>query len=861
MKKLETTLLLLVLAITLFADEYENYTYKLTQSNSSFEIWTTTPANKIRKSDAVPSEIGSEIKVYCAKNEFEPFQVIIKPTSNANISISMGDFGNGITTEINRVDYISLAQASDGLGTTGDFPDPLFPVANPTSASLNANENRAFWITVYVPNSVKGAANYTANLTIGDITIPVELHVFNFTISETPHVKSQMNFSHEKLLKKYGVSGTGDKYWKYVNNMKQYFIDHRLTPKSVLWSGGITGSGAKPYIDYDCNGTLTDNDGIWGFEKPAERFLDGTGLMSGKFSSSFNNGAGFPSFMAATFKTNNPEEEQRPSSFCGTSRGGTWWNANSIYNKKWFQYISGLQNYLTSKGYIDKAYYYFANEPGDQDDYDAIAWYSQKLKQAAPNLKLMVSEEPKPEIYAHSTYNAKIDIWMPVLNLYDPEVSWQRDAQNEDTWIYFLHGTKPPYFNPITLDHQGVEAKFAGWFLWKYRIRGLGYYSTNNWGKNPWTNPSGYGQNGNKFLLYPPSKDNSNITYGSNGHRFVPSIRFELIRDGLEDYEYLYTLAGNQQPQVNIPNAADTQADKIISGLTSYTRDPEFMYNLRRLIGLKNGGEIATIPDITPNAGHWRSEGNPSNYYINFQDPTGQPNTTSTQTIKGKTYKFFNFDNKDYLQIGCNNYDEELGYGWYAPTDVHWQMKYDQWFDNGNELQKSQIYSDWGRKASFEFDLPNGDYNVTVGIGHRKTYKKQNIKVEGVVFYNNASTSNSCLTKTFPVSIRDKKLTLEMGDGKEYTMLNYIDIETRISTGNNTLEESKDKVIISPNPTAGVLFIETQKEQTAEIFSLQGKVLQVVALKAGKNRVDVSSLSSGVYIIKVDNQSVKLMKK
>ncbi|MCP4106392.1 MAG: hypothetical protein GY749_12765 [Desulfobacteraceae bacterium] len=51
-----------------------------------------------------------------------------------------------------------------------------------------------------------------------------------------------------------------------------------------------------------------------------------------------------------------------------------------------------------SLGYIDKAYCYFANEPQNQTDYNAVAWYSKELKKAAPNLKLMVSEEPKPDI-------------------------------------------------------------------------------------------------------------------------------------------------------------------------------------------------------------------------------------------------------------------------------------------------------------------------------------------------------------------------------------------------------------------------------------------------------------------------------
>jgi hypothetical protein len=219
----------------------------------------------------------------------------------------------------------------------------------------------------------------------------------------------------------------------------------------------------------------------------------------------------------------------------------------------------------------------------------------------------MVSEEPKSEIYHHSDYVAsgQVDIWLPVLNNYDPAISHDRKQNHgEDTWIYFLHGTRPPYFNPITLDHPGIESKFTGWFLWKYRIPGIAYYSLNNWGQNPWTDPMNSKHNGDLFMLYPPSEINTPIAYGSNNHRFVPSIRFDLMRDSLEDYEYLYVLNGNAQPQVDVFNAPDTHVDKIIKGVASYTRDSEFMYNLRRFIGLYVGGEIASIPDITPPLEH-----------------------------------------------------------------------------------------------------------------------------------------------------------------------------------------------------------------------------------------------------------------
>ncbi|NVN89710.1 MAG: DUF4091 domain-containing protein [Desulfuromonadales bacterium] len=784
-----------------FAADYESYTHRLSQSTASYVFWTTTPSERIFKDSAAPTSSSSGIKVYAAKNEFEPFQLVVKPTSSGAVTLNMGDFGSGIRTELFQVKYVNVISATDALGKTGPYPDPLWPLENGSTVALTAGENTAFWFSVSVPPSVS-AGDYTANLTIGGIPVPVTLHVFNFQIPVELHVESKTNYSDNRILTKYGVIGTGANYWLYVDKIKQFFIDHRLTPRNTLWSGGLTTDYAAPYISYDCNGTLTDKDGIWGFDKPAERYLAGSGLMNGTFSQLFNDGTGFPSFQVATFHDNDSSADQRPPSFCGQTRSSADWytgnNPNSDYNKKWWQYITTVQNYLRDRGYLSRAYYYFANEPQDQADYDAVAWYTRWLKSAAPDLKLMVSENPRPEIFTNTNYIAdkQVDIWVPVLNEYNPTISHERETNHgEVSWIYFLYGTRPPYFNPITLDHPGIESKFTGWFLWKYRVKGIAYYQLNDWSLNPWTaDPrAGTAQNGDTFMLYPPSPSgDGSITYGTNNHRLVPSIRYELMRDSLEDYEYLYLLNGGSQPLVDLANPADTQADKVITSTTSYTRDSEFIYNLRRLIGAKLGGEIATIPDIHPPPSHPRSQGFPGTYYINFQDPTGSPATTSTQTdvITGAVYRFYSYNSRNYFQIGTANYDQAAGYGWYAPPEVHWMTTY---LSSGpNPLQRSIIYSDYGRRATFEFDLPNGTYNVTASVGWQGgTYTHNFIEIEGVSFVNDEATTPAApyIVRSKQVTINDGKLTMVMGApiNNEYTMLNYLEIESTTRTLTCTL--------------------------------------------------------------------------
>ncbi|KAL9657047.1 hypothetical protein ABK040_002673 [Willaertia magna] len=650
--------------------QLETFTYKVTtqpSSSSLFTIWTAPPSQKILLNKAPPTTINSIIKVYIAKNEYEPVQIIIRPNSGiTTLQVSKPVFSNNndIQSELYQVSFINLATASDSLGMSGMFPDPLTPISDSfTLNNLNANQNYIFWINLRTLNT-SNAGDFTAPFTITvnnqNYIIPIQVHVFNFAIPQQHHIDTQMNLDHQTILSKYGVTGTGTEYWKYVNMIKQWMFDHRLTPNSPLWSGGLTGKGASPYIDYDCNtGKFSDPYGQWGFIDNVNKYLKGNSME-------FNNasGVGFSSFMFAGLIDNSCSVDQRTSTFCSISRSSTngdWVQGNnptSTFNTKWWKYMKDIQDYLQSLNLLEISYYYPFNEPQNANDYDAVAWYSQNIKANAPKLRLMCSEEPKPEIYANTKYpNAKIDIWIPVLSNFNPTISWQRESKfNEQSWIYFLDSTKPPYFNPITIDHQGVESLVLGWFLWKYRIRGVAYYAFNSWSQNPYTSPSLYGQNGNLFMQYPPSINNQPISYGSNNHRFVPSIRLELMRDSLEMYEYLYLLNGGKPQVYKYDSIVDTLVDMVVQSTTGYSRSDDFYYNLRKVIGMKLGGEITTIPldQLVPPVPHPRALMIGSNFSINFQQVDGPP-SVSPLVINGK----------EYIKIGWNVYSDSNGYGWY----------------------------------------------------------------------------------------------------------------------------------------------------------------------------------------------------
>ncbi len=158
-------------------------------------------------------------------------------------------------------------------------------------------------------------------------------------------------------------------------------------------------------------------------------------------------------------------------------------------------------------------------------------------------------------------------------------------------------------------------------------------------------------------------------------------------------------------------------------------------------------------------------------YYINFQDPKGEP-ATDPLVVDGHTW----------AKIGWDAYDPKLGQGWAGPHLGDPAVMLYKYFPNAkvNELQKSVIYNDYGRVDTFTWDIENGSYKVTVSIGFDTgTYPKNKVVIEGQPLFDSVEINPTTpyLVKSIVVSIKDGNVTMEAGQKNEFTMLNWMSIE------------------------------------------------------------------------------------
>jgi hypothetical protein len=128
------------------------------------------------------------------------------------------------------------------------------------------------------------------------------------------------------------------------------------------------------------------------------------------------------------------------------------------------------------------------------------------------------------------------------------------------------------------VDATPVRNRVFQWMAWLYNIHGELYYATDIWpGGNPWQSLYFVGGNGDGSLFYPGSTD----IIGGTTPIPIASIRLKLIRDGMEDYEYLnlLTAAGHSE-------LASVAAHSFITNAYTFNNDPAALSNARQQMGI-----------------------------------------------------------------------------------------------------------------------------------------------------------------------------------------------------------------------------------------------------------------------------------
>ena len=263
--------------------------------------------------------------------------------------------------------------------------------------------------------------------------------------------------------------------------------------------------------------------------------------------------------------------------------------------------VGRMVEHLREKGWLAKAYSYWYDEPGEED-YPYVIKGMDLLGKNCPGLTRLLTEQPEPALVGH------VDLWVPVLSRYKPEDAFERQAHGDQIWWYVCCGPRAPYPNNF-IDHPAINHRIRFWMQEKYGVTGSLYWATTYWwGKDrklrsPWldgmsiNSRGGHWGNGDGILLYPACREPSKTPVLSGP---VVSMRWELLREGLEDREYFWTLRqelrklrprvaalkGKRQAAARFAILQAERAlgapDRLAASLTDYTKDPQDLFAERK---------------------------------------------------------------------------------------------------------------------------------------------------------------------------------------------------------------------------------------------------------------------------------------
>jgi hypothetical protein len=483
----------------------------LLREGDSMAVWINYPAIKIFRKDLLSPALPETdtICIQMAKNEFESFQLVIHPAQDYSfIEIFASDLtGPGtISSEnimVNTVHYVWV----DPVWVTGpEARSGFHPDALPRETETNtpSGMHTPFWITVKTPPEIPSGI-YTGKIYITGsmgMEISIKVRVWDFTLPEIPNLECSVGdgILYSPKIDRYDKRPHEERITDMTNNL----ISHRIQSSRYVAA------------------TLDKNDWI---ELKDDSLNIDFALLDQTVQEYLN--MGMQNFLLPPYSL----------AASGKPLGQTLWLGltplTEDFNRIFKDYCNRISKHLALKGWLDHAFFMLWDEPAVHEYEDVYKIYN-LMRESDPRLQTMLTEEPVPELYD------VIDIWFPNLRRLSCTELTER-IQNQQAAGKTTGGYSN---NRYSMLYPLTYQRLWPWTLKKYGLTRTGWFAVLDENKETsiWENP----------VIIPPGTENTAGLFPGRSYYmyfdpegdglFVNSMRWEALRDGAEDYEYLVEL-------------------------------------------------------------------------------------------------------------------------------------------------------------------------------------------------------------------------------------------------------------------------------------------------------------------------------
>lgn len=543
------------------------------------------------------------IQVQCARDESESFQVavICDDCNLTNVVVNIKEpvkNGKNLPLRWYKEDYVSTGNPSYQVEYVGWWPDVLMPV---NSFNVEKNKIQPLWFTVDVPKDIESGFYYgTIEIRSqqGSKKISLTVQVRNFTLPRPGtlavpfglYAKSISSWYCGDLA--YEKCMTIEQYDKFCEFLTKYY---RVTPKEIgnefvnvlykkaedqtqnkdtnLNAPGQTEPIERPYHDKDVIENVN---------------MDALQKTLGKYKNMY------PPYSCALYRL--------PT---GKSILKSLDSNHPITPQEVAEPVIKYFEEWKRQGFTDYVYIYGVDEP--KRDNKRLAEFVHDtyaiIKKQIPSAKIMQTlAGAAPE------WVGLVDIWCPKIN--DVALQFYKDRQQagDIVWTYTCISPLRPHAN-FEVDEPGIDHRMIFWYTKKVNATGFLYWASTWWERfqprpgsgKPYFPDAPFDLKQSQFFTdaWQHACGDGLLIYPGKDFTPIPSLRLEIIRDGIEDYEYIcllekYIKQVQEIPVYKTPAGQGVMSkakeltqvpDAIISASDSYTQDPKVLLERRKEIG------------------------------------------------------------------------------------------------------------------------------------------------------------------------------------------------------------------------------------------------------------------------------------
>ena len=537
---------------------------------TAFECFAVTDLVRIFEDGYQCPAPQDRIEVFGIRDEYVSTQCVVKARQAVkDLTVSVGTLkdagGDGAlppdSVAWNFVSSIAIAENSPNHRTTevirpapARFPDYL---SDAKQVAVEAGRYQAIYLTIHIPRDAR-AGDYQGTVTFhtreGDKTLPLALTVYPLTLPQEHHLMATLWYSTNRFKQFHGVeSSDSDAFYRMLGVYARNMADHRQNVFRVSLDLIKATKNKDGKLTFDFSQ----------FDKWADVFW-GTGrmdLLETGFVARF--GEGDWSSRQIVLRDFRAQDETTKASV-------------TMPGKEFLpSFLPALEQHLQERGWLDKTVFHIADEPSNHNIAD---WReaSDFVHRHGPRLRRIDAIETPHCL-------DRLEIWVPKIDHY---ASWQdayREAQRvgNEMWFYTVGIFQAGVYPNKTVDVPLIQSRVLHWFNYRFDLKGYLHWGYNSWTDDPFEAPGQH--RGDGWHVYPKKGG------------LLDSLRWEQMRNGIQDYEYLWLLedkvrqmrsgmSGRVSALVEPSRRSLEIAASVVRTTADYSNDPNVLYAAKRQI-------------------------------------------------------------------------------------------------------------------------------------------------------------------------------------------------------------------------------------------------------------------------------------